>query len=120
MADLNFQELQAQLPVGAIVADTPNNDILISIKNLIGESTVSLLDPKLSEALSKLLDGCSKAQVVYNADVTKPNDLRSYNSPTVGVPVPDSTGQYAATFTYVFSVKIPLNKDSTVAVEAQV
>lgn len=120
MTDLRFQDVLAHLPAGAIVFDSANTDVLISLKSLLGESTVTPSDAKVAEAISKFLDGCSKAQSTYNADTSKPTDLRSYNPPTVGVPTADSNGVYAATFTYVVSVKIPLNKDSTVAIESQV
>lgn len=118
MADLTFTQLQAQALAGAIVDDNTNNDVKISLKALMGETAVDLTDTKVGEAISKLLDACSAAQIAYNADAGNAKDLRSYPAPSVGTPIKDATsGVYSSTFTYSTSVAIPLNKDTVTALE---
>lgn len=118
MADLTFTNVAAKLPVGAIVDDAANTDVKISLKALMGETSVALTDPKVGEAISKLLDGCANAQTDYNADAGNSTDLRSYPTPTAGTPVRNaSTGVYSSTFTYTVSVAVPLNRDSAEALQ---
>ena len=118
MADLTFNQVKATALANAIVADVANNDVVISLKALMGEASVALADAKVGEALSKLLDACASAQVAYNADAGNAKDLRSYPLPSVGTPIRDTTtGVYSSTFTYTTSVAIPLNKDTVAALE---
>jgi len=118
MADLTFTQIAATAPANAITLDADNNDVVISLKALMGETSVALADPKVGEAISKLLDAASAAQVAYNADSGNAKDLRSYPAPSVGTPVRDTTsGVYSSTFTYTTSVAIPLNKDTVAALE---
>lgn len=111
IADLSFAALDQALPDGAIVEDVPNNDVKISLKVLMNEANVALGDSKVSEAVSKLLDACAKAQVAFNT--ASPVDLNSYPFPTPGIPTQDSDGNWFATFTHTVSVTIPLNRDQT-------
>lgn len=84
----------------------------------MGETSVALADAKVGEAISKLLEGASAAQITYNADAGNTKDLRSYPAPAVGTPVRDTTtGVYSSTFTYTTSVAVPLNRDSVTALE---
>lgn len=118
MSDLTFTQLVAQLPTNAIVADAPNNDVKISLKALMGESTVALTDEKVGEFISKFLDACAAAQTAFNANVSNTYDFRSYPSASAGSPVKDATtGQYSATFTYTCSLSIPLNRDTVNALK---
>lgn len=118
MADLTFTLVQGKLPANAIVYDSGTTDVRISLKALMGETSVALADAKVGEAISKLLDACAAAQTDYNANVANPKDLRSYPSPTVGAPIRDSTtGIYSSTFTYSTSLSMPLNKDTVSALE---
>lgn len=117
MADLTFTQLQTAAPVGAIVDDAANSDVVISLKALMGEATVDLTDAKVGEALAKLLNSCASAQATYNgANASGDPDLRSYPRPTAGAPILDAaTGLYTSTFTYTVSVGIPVNLDNTSA-----
>ena len=119
MADLTLTQLQTAAPANAIVDDVANNDVVISLKALMGEATVDLTDAKVGEAISKLLNAAATAQVTYNAaNNTGDPDLRSYPRPTAGAPILDTTtGLYTSTFTYTVSVGIPLDLDEITALQ---
>lgn len=118
MADLKFSQIQAKLPANAITYDSATTDVRISLKALMGESSVQLTDAKVGEAISKLLDACAAAQLDYNVDSANPKDLRSYNAAIASSPVKDATtGIYASTFNYTVSVQIPLDKNTVNALE---
>ncbi|NJO51975.1 MAG: hypothetical protein HC840_24060 [Leptolyngbyaceae cyanobacterium RM2_2_4] len=109
--DLTFANLEAALPPGSVVDDVATNDIKISLKALMGEAAVDFADPKVSEAISKLLDGCAKAQTAFNA--ASATDLNSYPAPTPGIPTQDADGNWYASFTHSVTVNIPLNRNET-------
>lgn len=116
MADLLLSQLDVQLPVAAMVE--AGGDVTISLKALMGETTVSLADPKVSEFVSKLLDACSKAQTAYNsANATADADLNSFPAPFAGVPIQDAiTGEWYSAFTHTVSVNVPLSRNETTGV----
>ncbi|HEY9696753.1 MAG TPA: hypothetical protein V6D10_05790 [Trichocoleus sp.] len=114
MTDLSFANLQAALPDGALSADSANNDILISLKALMNEPSLTLSDPKVSEAISKLLSACTKAQNTFNESAS--TDLNSFPQPIAGIPQQDNQGNWYVVFTHNISVLVPLNRDSTAAV----
>jgi hypothetical protein len=109
--DLTFGDLEDNTPPGSIIIDAANNDIRISLKALMGEAAVAMADAKVSEAISKLLDSCAKAQVAFNA--ASATDLNSYPSPTPGIPTQDANGNWYASFTHTVTVNIPLNRNET-------
>ncbi|NJL39029.1 MAG: hypothetical protein HC833_21840 [Leptolyngbyaceae cyanobacterium RM1_406_9] len=109
--DLTFANLETAVPSGAIFRDETNSDIKISLKALMGENAVNWGDAKVSEAISKLLDGCSKAQTAFNA--ASATDLNSYPAPTPGIPTQDADGNWYASFTHTVTVNIPLNRNET-------
>lgn len=118
MSDLTFTKVAAKLPANSIVADGANNDVKISLKALMGETSVSLTDEKVGEFISKFLDACSAAQTDFNADSANTFDLRSYPSPSAGSPIRDSTtGNFSATFTYTVSLSVPLDKNTVNALK---
>lgn len=114
MPDLSFANLQAALPDGAITADVSNNDVLISLKVLMNEASISISDTKVSEAISKLLSACTKAQDTFNESAS--TDLNSFPQPIAGIPQQDNNGNWYVVFTHNISVLVPLNRDSTAAV----
>ena len=115
MADLTFTALSAKLPANSITSQS--GDLLISVKAVMGESSVALTDQKIGEFFSKLLDAAGSAQTDHNAVATP--KFRSYNNPVASAPFRNSTtGLYEATFTYTLAVNIPLNRDSVNAVES--
>lgn len=115
MADLTFQALQTKLPANSL--SSASGDLMISVKAVMGEATVSLTDQKLGEFVSKLLDAAAAAQNDWNA-INNPK-FRSYNSPSASTPyIPANSSTYVATFTYTTIVDIPLNRDVVSAVEA--
>lgn len=111
MPDLSFNQVDDNLPAGAIIDDAANTDVKISVKALLGEPAVSLADGKISEFVSKFLDACSKAQSSYNT--AQAVDLNSYPAPIPGIPVQDDQGNWYATFTHTVSVNVPLNRNET-------
>lgn len=117
MPDLTFNALKAKLPANAVTA--ANGDVLISVKAVMGESSVVIDDQKVGECIAKILDAASLAQNDHNA-VNTPK-FRSYNAPSTGAPFRNpTTGIYYSTFTYSLSVQIPLNRDTVDAVESTV
>ena len=116
MPDLSFTEVQAKLPSGTIVADTTNNDVKISLKALMNESSVAMADEKVGEAIAKFLDACASAQDDYNTSTSNTEDLQSYPAPAAGAPIRNTLGVYESTFAYTVSVNVPLNRDQIQAV----
>lgn len=113
MPDLSFQQLAAKLPAGSLV--DAGTDVTISLAAVMGEPTVDLADPKVAEALSKLLDAASQAQAAYNADASNQSDLTSYPAPTAGVATRDPQGNWSTNMTHTLTVRIPLNRGETTA-----
>jgi hypothetical protein len=109
--DLTFGLLASSLPDDSIIVDAANNDIKISLKALMDETAVTISDSKVSEFVSKLLDGCSKAQSNFNASSS--TDLNSYPAPTPGIPTQDANGIWYASFTHTVTVNVPLNRNET-------
>jgi hypothetical protein len=116
MADLTFAQLDAQLPASAMTVS--GSDVIVSLKDLMGESAVALADAKVSEFVSKLLDACAKAQTAYNAaNGANDADLNSFPSPIAGIPTQDAvTGDWLTTFTHTVSVNVPLSRNETTGV----
>lgn len=108
MADLTFQFLDNELPTGAVTFSA--DDVVISVKTLIGEATVGLNDEKVSEFVSKLLAACAAAQTTYN-DGSPANALTSFPAPTLGAPRSLSTGETVTTRTHTVSVVAPISLD---------
>lgn len=118
MPDLNFAQLQAELPTGAIEYDGVD-DVVISLKALMETPTVVLNDYNVALAISKLLDGCADAQITYNAASPNDVDLRAYNRPTAGAPTRNAaTGEYRSTLTYTVALVAPLDRDVVAAFDA--
>lgn len=103
--DLNFNNLKNALPQGAITAS--GNDVLISVKSLIGEESIDLSTAKVSELIAKLLNGCAQAQTVFNNG--NQVDINSYPQPVPGIPQMDSEGQYYTSFVYSVAIRVPLD-----------
>jgi hypothetical protein len=116
MADLLLSQLDAQLPAAAMTVS--GSDVVISLQALMGETAVALTDAKVSEFISKLLDACAKAQVVYNAaNASGDADLNSFPSPIAGIPIQDSiSGEWYSSFTHTVSVNVPLSRNETTGV----
>jgi hypothetical protein len=113
--DLTLAQLDAQLPASAMTVS--GSDVIISLKDLMGETSVALADAKVSEFISKLLDACAKAQNVYNAaNATNDPDLNSFPSPIAGIPTQDTAGDWFTTFTHTVNVQVPLNRNETTGV----
>lgn len=112
--DLTYANLQAALPTGALTVE--GNDVVLSIRSIIGESSLGLNDQKVSEFIAKLLEACNRAQRTYNnANQTNGIDLNSYPSPVAGIPQQENDGSWYAVFTYTTSVRVPLNLNETSA-----
>lgn len=114
MADLTLQLLSDALPAGAIIDDTANTDVKISLKALIGEASVSMSSEKLAESIAKLLNGANAAQTEFNT--TAPTPITSYPVPSFAAPTLQTDGNYYARRTYTVSVMAPLNLDEVVAI----
>lgn len=116
MADLTLAQLDAQLPAAAMTE--ASGDVTISLKALTGETAVALADMKVSEVVSRLLDGCAKAQELYNSsNGANDADLNSFPAPIAGVPVQDpTTGEWYSAFTHTVSVSVPLSRTETTGV----
>ncbi|MCU0525165.1 MAG: hypothetical protein MUF72_10100 [Elainella sp. Prado103] len=109
MPDLTFTQLQSRLPANSIVS--ASGDVTISLRAVMGETTVALTDQKVAEALSKLLEAANRAQDDYNANPSNAQDLRSYPAPSSGAPVRDSSGIWYSVFNYTLSVRMNINRD---------
>lgn len=109
MADLTFQFIDNELPAGAVTASA--DDVVISVKTLIGEAAVGLNDEKVSEFVSKLLAACAAGQSAFNA-TSPPNQITSYPSPTLGAPRALATGETVTTRTHTVSVVAPVQLDA--------
>lgn len=112
MADLTFQLLSAELPANSL-SETAD-DVMISVKAIIGEAAVQLTSEKVSEFVSKLLGGCSAAQTTYNGS-SPPNQLTSYPSPTLGAPRQLTTGEFVTSRTHTVTVVAPIQLDEIAA-----
>ena len=108
MADITFQYLDNALPTGAVTASA--DDVVISVKTLIGEATVGLNDEKVSEFVSKLLSACAEGQSAFNA-TSPPNTITSYPSPTLGAPRQLPTGNTVTSRTHTVTVVAPVSLD---------
>ena len=112
MADLTLQQLADAAPEDAITVS--GSDVVISLGTLTGESTLSLTDEKVGEALSKLLQAAADAQTEYNQ--TASAQLNSYPTPTLGTPIADDSGQFFSTKTHTVTIQAPLNLDEITGV----
>jgi hypothetical protein len=108
MADLTLQQIADKLPAGSIVQD--GNDVTISLKTVTGETAVQLSDAKASEAIAKLLNGCSAAQIAYNT-ANPSAQISTFSSPAFGIPVNEG-GVFVADASYNVTVSVPLNLDN--------
>ncbi|NER80900.1 MAG: hypothetical protein F6K42_15290 [Leptolyngbya sp. SIO1D8] len=111
MADLSITDLAAQLPANSFTESA--DDVTLSMKTLMGETSVQLADEKVAEFVSKLLAGAAGAQVAYND--ANPTTLSSYPNPTFGTPIADGQGGFVATRNHTVSVRVPLNSDEITA-----
>lgn len=112
MADLSVQQLIDKLP--ASTATETADDVTISLKTLMGETSVQLADEKVAEFFTKLLGAASAAQVDYNA--ANETNLTGYPNPTFGTPTSDGSGNIFSRRTHTVSVNVPVDVDETVGV----
>ena len=68
ITDLTFGQVEEELPAGAITYVANNDDIVISLSALTGDTFTGLTDPGVCEVIYKLLRACQRAQAVVNAD----------------------------------------------------
>jgi hypothetical protein len=116
-ADLTFANLNTA--IGETAFSVSGANVTIDLSKLMGESSISLSDPKVAEFLTNLLDVASTAQETYNANPANTTKLASYPLPISGVPSIDTeTGDFYVISTYSFNSRAPLNKAATTAVTA--
>ncbi len=112
MADLTIQNVIDKLPAGS--ATETADDVTISLKTLMGETSVQFADEKTAEFLTKLLGAAASAQVDYNA--ANETSLTGYPNPTFGTPTDDGNGNIFSRRTHTVSVQVPVDVDETVGV----
>lgn len=103
--DLSYANLQAALPTGAITVQ--GDDLLISVRAVLGEPTVALNNAKVSEFIAKLLEGTSQAQESFNRSNSV--DLNSYPRPVPGIPQRREDGSWNVTLTYTVAIQAPVD-----------
>jgi hypothetical protein len=116
MSDISFAELSLEANDSITVA---GNIISFDVTKLMGEASIALIDRKVAEFLTNLLDAAHDAQVTYNANAANLRDIESYGAPSSGIPVRDATsGEFSIVSNYTFSSEAPLDKTRTRAVLA--
>jgi hypothetical protein len=81
MAQITFTDLAAQLPVGTLTETV--DDVQISLKALMGETSVQLADDKVIELMAKLGQAGYNSQVAFNAVVGN-DDISAFSAPFPG------------------------------------
>ncbi|OLP18081.1 hypothetical protein BST81_13735 [Leptolyngbya sp. 'hensonii'] len=109
-SDLTFSDAQIASGVsGTFTYDAGNDDVLISVKKITGDSYAALTDTGVIEFVSKLLNLCEKAQTSVNATAVAGSRLNAFQSPVYGVPSQEANGDFYASVTYTMIARAPLS-----------
>lgn len=106
MADLTLTLLAAKLPANAFTETA--DDVTISVKTITGDANVQLTSESVAEFLSKMLTAAADAEDDYNT-ANQGNQINSYASPNLGVPVSDGAGGFTSNRTHTLTVVAPLD-----------
>ncbi|MGJ3253694.1 MAG: hypothetical protein ACFE0J_21545 [Elainellaceae cyanobacterium] len=110
MPDFSFDLLRQKLPTNAIVSDGANSDVVVSLKALMGESSVGLTDTKVGEAVHKLLLACQQAQSTHNETATPA--MNAFPTVTPGTARQGSDGNWYSTFNHTVAIRVPLDPNA--------
>lgn len=105
---LTFENLATKLPAGTFTETA--DDVTLSLKTLMGLTSVQLADTQVVNAAHDFLTGCANAQTDYNSGNSPA--MNTFNSPTYSGAVlrPDGERWTNATFTVVTSSPVDFSR----------
>lgn len=110
---LTLQQLISALPPAAAAAFTETtDDVTISLKTLVGKTTVQLDDPLLADIVHDLLFAANAAQVAYNT-ANPSAQINSFNNPVFSPATRNSDGSYGVNTTFSVITRSPVDFTST-------
>lgn len=118
MADIKYSELAAQLNAQSVVVfngtEVAPAGVYINVGRLTGDVTTALTNEGVTELAIKLLEGCNKAQTVYNT--ANPNaTINAFPEANYGIPTKRADGSVASSVTASVVGLAPVNGNSITA-----
>jgi hypothetical protein len=110
---LTINQLVSQLPSALAAGITETlDDVTISVKTLLGKSSVQLEDAVLADLIHDLLMACNAAQVAYNTN-NPSSQINSFNNPVFSAASRNSDGTYGVNTTFTVVTRSPVDFSAT-------